>query len=327
MASSLLQARHARPAWTVEESATFAARRDFELLKLLSTDRKALRVARLLGLPIQPTAAKAAKACADGASKTSGNDSPRAKARPEPTGSKQPRQRPSKKERKLRQALASKLQALVVGFLTRRKELPAAREIAFRRARAEVAERAAAIRENTLDRNASSLAIASPMEIASHGNPKRSADPDPGRRVRPASPLVSAASSYASCEDGDWTPHRTNFFIPAALLMGGRICFRRSGYMSPSGWQRCTYHTIHTPVRTIFDHEPGALALTHPSFLPFLPVCASMCCPVFYCCARPAAASSTVSLLLAFPVVPTVAAYGAFIRVGPPEGPLSLPAA
>ena len=41
-----------RPAgreWTVEEAALFAARRDFELLRLLSTDRRALATARRLG--------------------------------------------------------------------------------------------------------------------------------------------------------------------------------------------------------------------------------------------------------------------------------------
>ena len=40
----------ARRAWTVEESAIFAARRDFELLVLLSTNKKALATARRLGL-------------------------------------------------------------------------------------------------------------------------------------------------------------------------------------------------------------------------------------------------------------------------------------
>ena len=41
-----------RPAgreWTVEEAALFAARRDYELLRLLSTDRRALATARRLG--------------------------------------------------------------------------------------------------------------------------------------------------------------------------------------------------------------------------------------------------------------------------------------
>ena len=40
----------ARRAWTVEESAVFAARRDFELLVLLSSHKKAFATARRLGL-------------------------------------------------------------------------------------------------------------------------------------------------------------------------------------------------------------------------------------------------------------------------------------
>ena len=47
--------RAARPAgreWTVEEAAVYAARRDYELLKLLSGDKKALRTARVLGVQL-----------------------------------------------------------------------------------------------------------------------------------------------------------------------------------------------------------------------------------------------------------------------------------
>ena len=47
--------RAARPAgreWTVEEAAVYAARRDYELLKLLADDKKALRTARILGMQI-----------------------------------------------------------------------------------------------------------------------------------------------------------------------------------------------------------------------------------------------------------------------------------
>ena len=42
----------ARQAWTVEEAAEYDALRKFKLYKYLSTDRPALRTARLLGLPI-----------------------------------------------------------------------------------------------------------------------------------------------------------------------------------------------------------------------------------------------------------------------------------
>ena len=133
---AFLRARAARPEWTVEDHAIFAARRDFELLRLLSTDKKALRVARLLGLPLSSRQSSTPKACADGAKASSGG-SVRTKARPEPREAPQRRQRRSQKERKRRQTAASKLQALVVGFMTRRKELPAAREMVFRRGRAE----------------------------------------------------------------------------------------------------------------------------------------------------------------------------------------------
>ena len=45
----------ARPAgreWSVEEAAVYAARRDYELLRLLSRDKNALRAARLLGVQL-----------------------------------------------------------------------------------------------------------------------------------------------------------------------------------------------------------------------------------------------------------------------------------
>ena len=41
--------------WTVEECAVFAARKEFELLKLLSTDKKALATARRLGFFVGQT--------------------------------------------------------------------------------------------------------------------------------------------------------------------------------------------------------------------------------------------------------------------------------
>jgi hypothetical protein len=60
-----------RREWTVEEHALFAARKEFELLRLLSTDKKALAAARRLGLstiaghpqshPQPPAAARAAR--------------------------------------------------------------------------------------------------------------------------------------------------------------------------------------------------------------------------------------------------------------------------
>lgn len=49
MASFARTAPPPRAAWTVEEAALFAARKEFELLRLLSTDKKALATARRLG--------------------------------------------------------------------------------------------------------------------------------------------------------------------------------------------------------------------------------------------------------------------------------------
>ena len=64
--SFLKAARPAGREWSVEEAAVYAARRDYELLKLLSKDRSALRTARILGLQLgglqqqtQPTHAAA----------------------------------------------------------------------------------------------------------------------------------------------------------------------------------------------------------------------------------------------------------------------------
>jgi hypothetical protein len=40
-----------RAGWTIAEAALFAARKEYELLRLLSADKKALATARRLGLP------------------------------------------------------------------------------------------------------------------------------------------------------------------------------------------------------------------------------------------------------------------------------------
>ena len=75
-------ASFARPAllqceWTVEEHALFAARKEFELLKLLSRDRKALATARRLGFMASagkphPHNAMASNAAASAAPSTAG---------------------------------------------------------------------------------------------------------------------------------------------------------------------------------------------------------------------------------------------------------------
>ena len=50
--ASFLHAAAPRSEWSVEDAARFAARKEFELLRLLSTDAKALTTARRLGLPL-----------------------------------------------------------------------------------------------------------------------------------------------------------------------------------------------------------------------------------------------------------------------------------
>ena len=73
MASFLRSSSPPRREWSVADAALFAARKEFELLKLLSTDKKALAVARRLGLlfgqkqmqpQTQPPAAHAGDAAA-----------------------------------------------------------------------------------------------------------------------------------------------------------------------------------------------------------------------------------------------------------------------
>ena len=49
MASFARAAAQPRREWSVEDAAWFAARKEFELLQLLSTDAKALTTARRLG--------------------------------------------------------------------------------------------------------------------------------------------------------------------------------------------------------------------------------------------------------------------------------------
>jgi len=168
---------------------------------MLSTDKKALRVARILGLPFLSHATP--KTQVDGAKTVPKDGSVRAQAQPEQGKSNQQQQRLSQKKRKLRQASASKLQALVVRFLTR--------EIAFRRSQAEAATRAAALRENTIDAATRSL-VATRMDVVSQGTsrPKRAVEvASSTRRIRPSSPLASSASSYASCEDEQLMPYRS----------------------------------------------------------------------------------------------------------------------
>eukprot|EP00966_Prymnesium_polylepis_P202015 4680098-Prymnesium_polylepis.1 len=67
----------ARREWSLEEAALSAARKEFELLKLLSTDKKALATARRLGLlfgqtQMQPQTPPAANAGGGAAARPAG---------------------------------------------------------------------------------------------------------------------------------------------------------------------------------------------------------------------------------------------------------------
>lgn len=90
-----------RATWSVEESALFAARKEFELLKLLSTDKKALATARRLGLFVNRTESHSHKSTAavDGAGAAT-SSKPAAAAAPAPSGCHpRPPRRPVKRAR------------------------------------------------------------------------------------------------------------------------------------------------------------------------------------------------------------------------------------
>jgi hypothetical protein len=75
-------ASHRRPllprrAWTLEEAALFAARREYELLRLLSQDAKVLRAARRLRLPLSSSAAALAPAKSLGEGEAARRGAPR----------------------------------------------------------------------------------------------------------------------------------------------------------------------------------------------------------------------------------------------------------
>ena len=121
-----LFARPMRLAWTPEESAIFAAHRDFELRKLLATaDKKVVSMARRMSFA---AAADAAHAAAQPASR--GPRPPRAAvaakeaaAAPPACPRKRAKRKRGQLERKMRAAAARKLQALARGFLARRRRL------------------------------------------------------------------------------------------------------------------------------------------------------------------------------------------------------------
>ena len=196
--ASFTQRRLTGSAWTIEQCAEFAAVKEFKLLQLLSTDPAALRTARKLtcvsSVRAQGSAQKTSKHKANGRTKSA--------AVPEaPEKAAGRRQNRGQRERKLRSAAATKLQALAVGFLTRRKELPAAREIALRRTRAEASSHLAAIREDVL---AAQEAAMHPPPLVRESKRRVAFVAEGGTHKRCSSPSVSSASSFTSaCEESE----------------------------------------------------------------------------------------------------------------------------
>ena len=117
MASFLRAARPTGREWTVEEAAVYAARRDFELLKLLATDKRALRTARVLGMQVgvqqqmqhqqaaPPTVAATQEQPADGSNETARQ---RRKRRP-PNAARRQKQRERAQQKRLKQKLLAVL--------------------------------------------------------------------------------------------------------------------------------------------------------------------------------------------------------------------------
>jgi hypothetical protein len=110
--------RAARPTgreWTVEEAAVYAARRDYELLKLLSGDKKALRTARILGVQMgggqqqaqqqhAATPSNAAAAREQPAAGSTGSVRKQRKRRP-PNAARRQKQRERSQQKRLKQKL------------------------------------------------------------------------------------------------------------------------------------------------------------------------------------------------------------------------------
>ena len=97
--ASFLSRKPLPAAWTVADHAMFAAQKEFELLKLLSTDKKALATARRLGMPMVHNLASR---------QLEGKVA--APAEPQAAAAKQKRPKRSQAERRARQQAACTLQ-------------------------------------------------------------------------------------------------------------------------------------------------------------------------------------------------------------------------
>ena len=131
--ASLFKASQLRSAWLPEECGVFAAHKEFELLKLLSTaDKKVISMARKMGhAAVNAQVNKHGNAGAPGQPPhTRHQDSRESECGRAASVSKTAREKRSKQERRQRQEAASKLQALARSFLVRQVELPAAQAAA-----------------------------------------------------------------------------------------------------------------------------------------------------------------------------------------------------
>jgi len=128
--ASLFKASQLRSAWSPEECGVFAAHKEFELLKLLSTaDKKVISMARKMGhAAVNAQVNKHGNAGAPGQpSHTRHQDSRESECGRAASVSRTKR---SKQERRQRQEAASRLQAMARSFIVRKVKLPAARAAA-----------------------------------------------------------------------------------------------------------------------------------------------------------------------------------------------------
>ena len=203
--ASFFRAPAARPGWTVEECARFAALKEYELLKLLGADPKTLRVARRLGFAER----RAAPPPKEAREATKGGGSTGESRSKTPAKTREKRHRRSQRDRKLRLAAAVKLQALGRGFLARCKvkKLPAAQKLSSHRSLWEAQERAVALRESSMAVEAAAPTRKEDQRATSPKRPAASLAGKAGasRRIsRPSSPLASPATSYTSACEGEW---------------------------------------------------------------------------------------------------------------------------
>ena len=131
--ASLFKASQLRSAWSPEECGVFAAHKEFELLKLLSTaDKKVISMARKMGhAAVNAQVNKHGNAGAPGQPPhTRHQGSRESECGRAASVSRTTRAKRSKQERRQRQEAASKLQALARSFLVRQIGLPAAQAVA-----------------------------------------------------------------------------------------------------------------------------------------------------------------------------------------------------